>query len=436
MTQSAIIIGGGLAGLAAASALAPHGYRVTLLESRNRLGGRAGSFTDATTGELIDACQHVSMGCCTGFARFCKTVGIDHFFAPQPALYFMTPDRRVSRFRADPLPAPLHLGRAFLSAHFLTLCEKLRIAWGLARLMREPADADPPFREWLLAHRQTERTIDRFWGIVLVSALNETMDRVGLRYARKVFRDAFLSGRRGFEVQVPTVPLGRLYGDELMAWFTRQGVDLRLNAAVKEFVASDDRIAAVRLRSGEELRADAYLSAVPFDRLLDLLPTRPEPYFADLKRLETSPITSVHLWWDRPIMKLPHAVLIDCLGQWVFDRGGNYVQVVISASRSLQGLGGDEIQRRIVAELRSLFPGSAAATLLRGRVVTEHAATFSVVPGVDRRRPGPVSPIRNLFVAGDWTATGWPATMEGAVRSGHAAADAIIRGRNSPRGNV
>jgi squalene-associated FAD-dependent desaturase len=430
MSQVALVIGGGLAGLATAAALAPRGFKVTLVESRNRLGGRAGSFTDATTGQTVDACQHVSMGCCTNFADFCNTVGIDHFLAPQPTLFFMTPDRRVSRFEADRLPAPLHLARAFAAAHYLTAGEKLRIAWGLWRLMREPAEADPPFREWLLAHRQTERTIDRFWGLVLVSALNETVDRVGLRYARKVFRDGFLTHRRGFEVQLPTVSLGRLYGAELTGWFERYGVDVKLNEGVEQIVVDGGRVVGVRLRRGVTLAADSYVAAVPFDRLLDLLPTdlvEREPYFANLKRLEVSPITSVHLWWDRPIMSLPHAVLIDCLGQWVFARPDNYVQVVVSAAKALRGLGHDEIQRRIVEELRSLFPDAAAATLLRGRVVTEHAATFSAVPGVDRWRPGPQSPVDNLFVAGDWTATGWPATMEGAVRSGYRAAEAVLR---------
>jgi squalene-associated FAD-dependent desaturase len=352
--------------------------------------------------------------------------------APQPELYFMTPDRRVSRFYADPLPAPLHLARSFAAAHYLTIGEKARIAWGLWRLMREPADADPPFRDWLLNHRQTQRTIERFWGLVLVSALNETVDRIGLKYARKVFRDGFLSHRRGFEVSVPAVPLGRLYGDELAAWFGKHDVDVRLNTAVSEFLVEGGRVQGARLRSGETLAADVYVTAVPFDRLLALLPQQSEPYFTNLRRLEASPITSVHLWWDRPIMSLPHAVLIDCLGQWVFNRGEvrpgeHYVQVIVSAARPLRGLGSEEIQRRVVKELRSLLPGSAGAAVLRGRVVTEQAATFSAVPGVDRWRPGPVSPIEDLFVAGDWTATGWPATMEGAVRSGYIAAEAILR---------
>jgi squalene-associated FAD-dependent desaturase len=435
-----LILGGGLAGLAAATALAPRGFCVTLLESRGRLGGRASSFHDAASGQLVDACQHVSMGCCTNLAHFCHTVGIDHLLQRQPRLYFMTPDRRVSTFQAGRWPAPLHLARSFLGAHYLSWTEKLRIAWALRRLQRYRTDDDPPFLPWLQAHRQTPRTIDRFWGLVLTSALNETPDRIGLRYARKVFLDGFLRDRRGFEVELPSVPLGRLYGDELRAWFERHGMDVHLGTAVKSLKVVGEQIDHVQTRTGDTYRADWYVAAVPFQRLLDLLApevAHAHACFAGLRHLEASPITSVHVWFDRPVLDLPHLVLVDCVGQWVFKRGEptpgeHYLQVVVSAARQFRGLGHDEVQRRIVDELRALLPAAAPATVLRARVVTEHAATFSAVPGVDRWRPGQETPIRNLFLAGDWTATGWPATMEGAVRSGYLAAEAMLRRIGSP----
>ncbi len=435
MGNRVIVIGGGLAGLAAATALAPKGFQVALLESRNRLGGRAGSFTDTTTGQLIDACQHVSMGCCTQFKHFTQAVGIDKWMQPQPCLYFMTPDGRISEFRADSLPAPFHLARSFWRAHFLAFSDKIRIAYGLAALVISDSKHDGCLLDWLRGHGQTARTIDRFWSLILTSALNESTDRIGVRYARKVFLDAFLRDRREFEVEIPTVPLGRLYGEELQQWLERHQVELHFNAAVKKIHIAGDQVQSLEMRDGDERRADGYIAAVPFDRLLDLLPAETiaaHPTFSQLRNLEVSPITSVHLWWDQPVISLPHVVLVDCLSQWIFNRGESspgehYIQVVVSAARQFQGLNHDQIQLQIVGELTRLFPASTSAKLLRARVVTERAATFSPVPGVDRWRPNQASPIGNLFLAGDWTATGWPGTMEGAVRSGYLAAEALLK---------
>jgi squalene-associated FAD-dependent desaturase len=435
MAERVLIVGGGLAGLAVAESLAPRGFEVRILEARGRLGGRAGSFQDGSTGQLIDACQHVSMGCCTNLTHFCKQVGIEHLIEPQPVLYFMTPDGRISQFRSDPLPAPLHLARSFLGAHYLTLAEKFRIALALRRLEKEPPDHDPPFRDWLARERQSERMISRFWGLVLTSALNESTERIGLRYARKVFVDGFLGHRRGFDVEVPRVPLGRLYGEELQTWLKQHGVEIALNSSVRSVQFNRDNVTALELRQSELVTADWFILTVPFDRLLGILPpdqVAAHECFRNVSQLETSPITSVHLWFNRPVTELPHVVLIDCLTQWVFNRGQigpgeYYLQVVVSAAREIRSLGHDEIERRVRAELAHLFPAARDEAVKRVRVVTEHAATFSAVPGVDRWRPKQDTPVHNLFLAGDWTATGWPATMEGAVRSGRLAAQALLR---------
>ncbi|HEX4608899.1 MAG TPA: FAD-dependent oxidoreductase [Urbifossiella sp.] len=211
------------------------------------------------------------------------------------------------------------------------------------------------------------------------------------------------------------------------------GVETQAQPGPSAWSPNPPFLRGVELRDGSTREADWFVLAAPFDRVPDLLPPElaADPFFAGAKELAPSPITSVHLWYDRPPLDLPHAVLVDCLGQWVFGRGevapGEfYLQVVVSAARPLRGLGRDEVLRRIVEELARVFPTAARARLLRGKVVTEHAATFSAVPGVDRWRPPQATPVRNLVLAGDWTATGWPATMEGAVRSGYLAAETIL----------
>jgi squalene-associated FAD-dependent desaturase len=439
-----IVVGGGLAGLAATVKLASAGVKVTLLEARARLGGRAGSFIDGNTGQLIDTCQHVSMECCTSFSRFCTTVGIAHLLREQPQLHFMTLDGQMTRWQASSLPAPLHYAGSFLKAHFLTLVEKIRIGTALMRLWLLPPEDDEPFIDWLQRNDQTQRCIDHFWSVVLVSALNESIDRIGIRYARQVFVEGFLRTRRGGTVSLPSVPLGELYGEELLTWLDSHGVALHCNAAVKQVDVSQGNVQGVVLRDGNRLSADGYILALPSHRLSDLFAepvTLPE--LAQVAKLETSPITSVHLWHDQPITELPHVVLLDSVGQWLFNRGKSvvsspgtgvagegegsfYTQVVISAARSLAGLGNEAIKDIIQAELQQFFPVARTAQLVHYRVVTEKHATFSVVPGVDALRPLQSTSVRNLFLAGDYTQSGWPATMEGAVRSGELAAKALL----------
>jgi squalene-associated FAD-dependent desaturase len=465
-----VIVGGGLAGLAAAVALAERGVGVTVLESRPRLGGRASSFVDKATGTQIDNCQHVSLGCCTNFQHFCRTLGLSHLFRTERELYFIGRDRVVNRLAAGPLPAPLHLAVAFARTSYLSVRDLLAIGRGmrsLASARRSNVQSDD-FATWLERHRQPQSAIERFWTPVLVSSLSETLDRIDVASAQKVFVDGFLANCEGWQVQIPTVPLDALYGTRLTNWLAARGATVRLQAGVDRLAIEGGCAVGVVLRTGETVEAEQVIVAVPHWLALDLLPPecRNHPDLAKVSELESAPISSVHLWFDRPILfpagsrgatdrqlgnqsgELPHAVLIDRLSQWIFNRdvlhsrdastlqnsqgpprseqGHNY-QVIISASRNIASNTQQEVIDQVVRELAEVFPQAGQAALLHARLVTEHRAVFSVRPGAESCRPPQQSPIPNVQLAGDWTRTGWPSTMEGAVRSGFLAAQNVLR---------
>ena len=442
-----IVIGGGLAGLAAAAGLAERGLSVTLLEARPRLGGRASSFTDQATGTTIDNCQHVSMGCCTNFRHFCETVGVDELLRTETTLYFIGADRKINPFSAGPLPAPLHLFPAFRRLSYLSSEDVKQLQKGLRALMKAPgrkSKVTQPFDRWLAEHGQGANVVESFWHVVLVSALSETLDRIDTLHARKVFFDGFLAHRKGWEVQIPTVPLEELYGPPLQRWLADHGVTVRLKTGVEQLHIADGQITGLALRDGELISAKHFILAVPHHRVLALLPPelQQHPSLTGIEQLESAPISSVHLWFDRPITDLPHAVLIGRLSQWMFNRtrllghgsagGSHYYQVVISASRELKGRSQEEIIQEVIRDLAEIWPEAAEAKLQNGRVVTEHRAVFSVMAGSDAHRPPQQSPIDNLQFTGDWTQTGWPATMEGAVRSGYLAAENVLSKMGRP----
>lgn len=435
-----VVVGGGLAGLAAAVALAERQVAVTLVEARPCLGGRASSFWDSQSQAWTDNCQHVSMGCCVNLADFSRRVGLEDLFQREATLYFQDESGRISRFVPARLPAPLHLLPAFARAGFLTLGDKLRVALGMWRLLREPtAPTGFSFEDWLRRRGQNQRVRQRYWGLILASALNETLENIDYRYARQVFLEGFLASRAAGEVFLPKVALGELYGERLLAWLTRHDVAVRLNQAAVGLEFEAGAIAGCRLKDGTKLLADHYLLAVPFQRVGALVPAEAAELrllLAQLAQIDSSPITSVHFWFDRPVMPTPHLVPVGRTVQWLFRRSadesaidapnGHYVQAVISAARSLVGMGNEGIGRLVEEEVRRILPQAAGAKVLHARVVTERAATFSIRPGVDVLRPGQRTPIPNLWLAGDYTQTGWPATMEGAARSGYLAAEGIL----------
>lgn len=439
------IVGGGLAGLATAAALADSrmqrqsngsGLQIELFESRRMLGGRATSYRDPETGELIDNCQHVSLGCCTNFADFCRRTQIDHLFTREPTLTFIGPNLRPHLVRRNRwLPAPLHLSPSLWRLSYLTWRERCGAALALRKLARcysgGPA-AQVTFGSWLRQHGQTQRSIELFWSPVIVSALSEDVERAGFSACCKVFVDAFLRHATGYEMHVPRVPLRSLYEDHLGSWLQQRGVKLHLGCDVRAVEGGRERASGIVFADGERRPFDVICVAVPWHRGAEIFePALAQriPFLRNLAHFEESPITSVHLWCARPI-RLPgkHAVLPGRFSQWVFDRSATcpYYQVVISASHEVASLSRDEVIARVRRDLQEITGEELSQVVTRAKMITERKAVFSPTVESDERRPSQATPIPNLVLAGDWTATGWPATMEGAVRSGNLAAEAIL----------
>ena len=310
------------------------------------------------------------------------------------------------------------------------LRDKIAIGRGLLALRRERrrrADLDRiTMLDWLREKRQTPRAIDRFWRQVLVSAVNEDLDRMAACHGFKVFWLGFLAARNSYEMGVPAVPLAELYSSK--SWDRIGSVRLHLRSSVDRVLIEDGKSRGIVCR-GIERRADYCVLAVPFERIPALAPDLD----ADLAAFSHSPITGIHLWFDREITTLPHATLLDRTIQWMFNKGGGrYLELVVSASRSLLEMSRGEVIDLALRELSEYFPEVREAKLVKAHVVKEVRATFSAQPGLDAKRPSAETRIENLFLAGDWTRSGWPATMEGAVRSGYIAAEAVTKAAGHP----
>ena len=418
-----------MAGLAASAMLSKYGCKVMVLETRPKTGGRADSYLDPVSDELVDHCQHISMGCCTNLSHFCRWMGLEQFFQDEGNLYFMTPDRKISHLSSDDLPAPLHLARSFLRASYLSYSEKIRLGLAFLLLRLKEGDESVSFGDWLMAHFQTPSLIERFWKPVLVSALNTPIEKASFKYCRKVVVDSFFADRKAYRLKLPSLPLAELFGPRLFQQLKGFGVNIRLGSTVRSVLFDNEKAKGVLLQNGDILEADHVVLAVPFHRLKSLLG---EKIDETILGLQSSPITSVHIWLEQRITDLPHVVMLDTLSHWLFYRGKNsigehFYQVVISASADALGMGYEAIQAKVLAELHEFFGAMNSAKVLRAKVVTEKRATFGSLVGVDDFRPDQATRWPNLFLAGDYTKTGWPATMEGAVRSGYLAAEKLLK---------
>jgi len=419
------VIGGGLAGIASAVALGSAGFEVDIYEARNFLGGRATSWpVGAEDSEMIDNCQHILLRCCVNLLDLYRRLGVEDKIRFHREFHFIEPGGRTSVLKRGIFPAPAHFFGSFLKLKFLNTADKIAIARAIRDIPRERRSRNDLDRitmlDWLREKRQTTQAIERYWRQVLVSAVNEELDRMAAIHGFQVFWLGMIARADSHEMGVPDVPLRELYDEQSLA---RAGtIELHHRNAITSIETRDSTVTG-------PIVADYYISALPFERLQPLLPD-----LTDWTPFEHSPITGIHLWFDRAITDLPHATLLDRTIQWMFNKSeGRYIQLVVSASRTLLETPRQEIIDLAVRELAEFFPLVKNARLEKAQVIKEVRATFSAKPGLESIRPVSRTRLNNFFLAGDWTRSGWPATMEGAVRSGYLAAEAVTEATGTPR---
>ncbi|XMA39515.1 hydroxysqualene dehydroxylase HpnE [Streptomyces albogriseolus] len=445
--RHAVVVGGGLAGTTAALALADAGVRVTLLEGRPRLGGLAFSFR---RGELtVDNGQHVYLRCCTAYRWFLDRIGGADLAPLQDRLDVPVVDadrpegRRLGRLRRDPLPVPLHLGRSLAAYPHLSLADRARVGRAALALkgldLTDPALDDEDFGSWLAAHDQSPRAVEALWDLVGVATLNAVAGDSSLALAAMVFKTGLLSDPGAADIGWARVPLGDLHDRLAREALDAAGVRTEVRTRVTSVHTEADGSWTVGT-PGETIHADAVVLAVPQREAHDLLPAGALDHPERLLDIGTAPILNVHVVYDRKVLARPFFAALGTPVQWVFDRtdasglrGGQYLALSQSVAQDDIDAPVAALRERYLPELERLLPHTRDARVEDFFVTRERTATFAPAPGVGRLRPGARTKAPGLYLAGAWTATGWPATMESAVRSGVGAADAALGALGRPR---
>jgi squalene-associated FAD-dependent desaturase len=438
--KTVAVIGGGVAGMSAACALAEGGFKVTLVERRSYLGGRASSYLHPGVNEVIDNCQHVLFGCCTNLIGFYKRIGVADKIHWTSNMTMIEPGGRRTVLGPSALPAPLHGVPNLLRAHAFTFADKIALARAFRAMMRIGAqdDSGESLLAWLHRNKQTPGAIERFWRLVIASALNADLDQIAVPYAAKVIRELFMNSAEAGSMGMSSVPLSDLYKNA-EEFLTARGSSVVYNTNVESLEWDEETSSwMIHTRTGP-LAADYVILALPFEALGKLLPNMPPVEGADalsnqIAQHEHWPICSVHLWFDREITDLDHAVLLDRELHWLYNKSllqpwrkskGSYIELVISTSKNFAERERKEAIDLAINELKEFFPAAREAKLEKAALIKEVRATFGVPPDIDRARPNEISPWPNCYLAGDWIATGWPSTMESAARAGHQAAEAL-----------
>ncbi len=441
--QTVAVLGGGLSGLSAARRLLERGYQVTLVEKRPFLGGRAYSFHDRKLDIDVDNGQHIFMGCCTYYIDFVKALGVeDKTFIQRKLDFEVVLDGKRGTLGSTPWLGQLHLLPSFIAYPHIGKADKLRAIYGLVKMkltnrMKHGKQLDQEtFYNWLRRNHQTDRAIDNLWNLIVLATLNDDSRDVGAEMALMVLQEGLLKKPFDAAIGFSRVGLTELTGPPSRDLIESHEGKLTMGKSVASIEIADGRVVGVKLSDGSTLCADGYVSALPYEVLLNVLPEEisNDSSFAAIKGLSSSPIVGIHLWYDRKIMDQDFIAFLESPVQWVFNRSkiqgtddgpGQFVTISLSGAWDFVDKPKAELIELFTGEMERLFPNARGATVEKVLVVKQPRATFRCVPGVREHRPPPVTSISNLWLAGEWTDTGWPSTMEGAVRSGVFAADAL-----------
>lgn len=438
-----IILGGGVAGLSAAVRLSSTGRKILLLEQKPHLGGRTYSFVDKTTGDVVDNGQHLLMGCYKETRRYLDIIGSSHLARLQRNLRidFLHPGNGFAALKCPPLPAPFHVLVGLMRLSTLPLLHRLRLLRVGMELISSSTQKERELAaltvdEWLSRAGQTAENRKYLWDIIAIGTLNDDPKTVSALLFYRVLKAAFLGSRTNSSLLVPQVGLSELLVDPARRYIEDHGGEIRIGSGADRLEIKGNEVHAVIAR-GKKISASVVISSIPYHALPSLFPGRPEQgsVMDTLSKFDSSPIITLHLWLDRKVIDQEFVALLDCRIQWIFNKSrilrrendtkAQYLSLVISGAGKLVGSSKESLVNIAMKDLREALPAARGARILHSLVIKEKRATFSPRPHVEVLRPPVRTRIRNFFLAGDWTDTGYPATIEGAILSGRRAAEEV-----------
>jgi len=442
-SKEVVVLGGGLAGLSAMCNLLDKGYKVTLIEKRPFLGGRAFSYIDKETGIEVDNGQHIFMGCCTYFIEFLHKVNAyKKIFIQEKLNIKIVRNSRESSIFSVPWLGFFHLLPSLIAYSHVTFKDKMLIIYALLKIKNLDREAikldldNESFYNWLKRNKQSDTSIQSLWNLVVLPTLNDNIQNVSAYMGIMVFQEGLLKGPKEAALGYSTVGLTSLLGDSMQEYIKSKRGEIILGKAVTSIEIVDNRINSVVLTDGSNINGKIFISALPFDKYKEIFPilSNNYPLKSVGERLTYSPIVGIHIWYDREVMEDDLIAFLDSEIQWVFNKSsmqkiqelsGQHLSISISGAWKYANMSKQKIQDIFTMEMKQLFPKAQQAIVKRCIIIKQLQATFRSLPGAYSARPKPNTEILNLFIAGDWTATGWPSTMEGAVKSGVLAAKEI-----------